>query len=75
MGDYMSFTHKLVFDPVLGEFRFAKVPIVTLGAGGTAITSGVVSLVSGTQMECVIELTVTNSSGLTIENGSTLMVI
>lgn len=75
MDHHMSFTHRLIFDPLDGSFRLTKIPTVTLGGSGVSVTSGVLSLPSGTEVECTVQVTVTNSGGIEIESGSTLLVI
>lgn len=70
----MSFTYRLSFDPIAGEFKMIKIPVVTV-AGGATITAGVLTLPSGTEMECQLEITVTGPGSLTVDPGSTLLVV
>ncbi len=66
----------MIFDPFSGTFQLIRLPAVGLGGGaGTTVTSGVINLPSGTQVECLVELLVTPSGGVEIEPGSTLLIL
>lgn len=71
----MSGTYRLVFDPFDGEFNLVKIPTISVGGGGMTVTAGVLSLPSGTQVECNIEVTVSGVGDMIIDAGSTILVI
>lgn len=71
----MSFAHKLIFDPFQGEFKLVRIPVVAIGgSGGAIVTAGVLTMPSGTSVECIIEVNVTGIGEMLIEPGSTLLV-
>lgn len=71
----MSNSYRMIFNPVSGSFELLRVPSVAVGGAGTVVTAGVLSMPSGTQVECVVEFAVVSTGGTTIEEGSTLLIV
>lgn len=68
-------TYRMLFDAIRGDFTLVRVPTITVGGGGTTVTSGVLTLPSGAQVECNVELQVTTAGSVSIDSGSTLLVL
>lgn len=72
----MSGSYQMIFDPFSGTFQLIRKPAVGLGGGaGTTVTSGVINLPSGSQVECLVELLITPAGGVNVEAGSTLLIL
>jgi len=67
----------MIFNPLSGSFELVRIPTVSVGGGGagTTVTAGVIRMPSGTQVECLVELQVTASGGINVEEGSTLLIL
>ena len=71
----MSGTYRMIFDAIRGDFNLIRIPTIPVGGGGTTVTAGVLTLPSGAQVECNVELQVTTAGSVFIDSGSTLLVI
>lgn len=74
MDHTMSGQYRLTFDPLTGTFNMIRFPAIPV-AGGVTVTSGVMTLPSGTQVEAQLEISVTAAGGVEVQQGSTILVL
>lgn len=71
----MSGTYRMIFDALRGDFNLIRIPTIAVSGGGTTVTAGVLTLPTGAQVECNVELQITTVGAVQIDAGSTLLVI